>query len=115
MQLSRFQYHLPDALIAQHPPAQREDARVMTMDRDTGETSTGKTAASLLDQVRPGDCWVINDTRVRPARVLTQKPTGGRVELLVLSARGARAEAMYRSSKPLKPGQTLHCVDSGDV
>ena len=114
MLTSRFQYELPQDRIALYPPAERTDAQLMLLSRATGQSSVGQTVAALVDQVRPGDCWVINDTRVRPARVFTRKPTGGRVELLVLSARGTTAEAMYRASKPPKAGQVLIAESTGD-
>ncbi len=109
MRLTQFQYDLPPERIAQHPTDRREDARLLQLSRQNGAIDTSATIAALADHARPGDCWVVNDTRVRPARLLTRKPTGGRVELLVLSARGSLGEAMYRSSKPLKAGQVLHC------
>ncbi len=114
MRLTRFQYSLPQDRIAQFPADRREDARLLQLGRHSGAIGTHARISALPSLVQPGDCWVINDTRVRPARLLTRKPTGGRVELLVLSVRGRRAEAMYRSSKPLKAGQRLICEAGGD-
>lgn len=106
--LSRFQYDLPPERVALYPTERRVDARLMLLDRASGQTDTSQHISHLEERVQPGDVWVINDTRVRPARVLCHKATGGRVELLVLSARGAHAEAIYRSSKPLREGAELH-------
>ena len=115
MQLSRFHYTLPPDRIAQHPAERRDGARLLRLDRATGAIATGETVADLVSHVREGDCWVINDTRVRPARLLTRKPSGARVELLVIELRGAQAVAMYGASKPLKPGQELICDAHGET
>lgn len=77
---------------------------------------TSRSAADLVRLVRPGDCWVVNDTRVRRARVHAVKAgSGGRVELLVTRTEGERAEVMVRSSKPLRPGQALICEATDDA
>jgi len=113
--LTQFQYELPPERIAQFPPSERTDARLLELNRNTGTIQTAATVATLVNHVKPGDCWVINDTRVRPARVGTRKPTGGYVELLVLGGGGLEAEALYRASKPLKAQQHLQCEVGGDT
>ncbi|MFT5432543.1 MAG: S-adenosylmethionine:tRNA ribosyltransferase-isomerase, partial [Myxococcota bacterium] len=94
MRLSQFQYELPPDRIALYPAATREASRLLRLGRFTGSIDTADHASDLVDSVRPGDCWVLNDTRVRPARIYCHKPTGARVELLILSLRGTAAEAM---------------------
>lgn len=114
MLLSDYQYVLPPEAIARFPAERREGARLMMMSRKTGTVDPERRIPHLLEAVRPGDCWVINDTRVRPARVHVRKPTGARIELLITAARGLDAEAMYRASKPLRAGQALECEHSDD-
>ncbi len=83
MKLSEFDYELPEDRIAQHPIGCRDESRLLLLDRESGsmEHRCFKDLADLLD---PDDLLVFNDTRVRPSRVVGRKPTGGRVELLLL-------------------------------
>src|SRR5438128_1089838 len=74
-------YDLPDELIAQHPAARREDSRLLVVDRAAG-TLTDSRFADIGAWLEPGDSLVLNETRVRPARLLLARPSGGRVELL---------------------------------
>jgi S-adenosylmethionine:tRNA ribosyltransferase-isomerase len=113
--LSRFQYALPSERIAQYPSQAREQARLLMLDRRTGAIDGSGHVSQLVESVCEGDVWVINDTRVRRARVLLKKESGGRVELLVTRIQSGRATAMYRSSKPLREGQTLLCERSDDT
>jgi S-adenosylmethionine:tRNA ribosyltransferase-isomerase len=102
-----FQYDLPADRIAQYPSDRREDAKLLHLNRASGEIAVGATIVDLANDVREGDVWVVNNTRVRRARILARKASGGRVELLILSVEDTTARAMYRASKPLKSGQTL--------
>lgn len=84
---SDFYYDLPDALIAQHPIEPRDSARMMTLDRSTGEVGRHH-FYDIVDQLRPGDCLILNDTRVLPARLYgVKEETGARVEFLLLTHR----------------------------
>ncbi len=84
LRTSDFDFDLPPELIAQHPPERREDARLMVLDRRTGETTIGR-FPDLLGFLRAGDVLVLNETRVIPARLFAERPeTGGKVELLLL-------------------------------
>jgi S-adenosylmethionine:tRNA ribosyltransferase-isomerase len=74
-------YELPEELIAQHPAARREDARLLLLDRASGRLTDSR-FADIGRWLRPGDLLVVNETRVRPARLMVKRPTGGRVELL---------------------------------
>ena len=80
---SDFNFDLPEELIAQTPLEQRDSSRLLTLDKQTGETEHHH-FYELADMLRPGDCLVMNDSRVLPARLLGQRPTGGAVELLLL-------------------------------
>ena len=89
MKTSDFNYHLPQELIAQRPLAQRDASRLLVLDRFSGnDRQSGKIAhkqfTDLLDYLRPGDVLVANNSRVIPARLYGQKPTGGKVEILLL-------------------------------
>ena len=75
MKTSDFHYDLPEELIAQTPLARRDQSRLMLLDKRTGETAH-KHFYEILDQLRPGDCLVINDTRVLPARLYGVKEGG---------------------------------------
>ena len=84
--LAQFDYELPPECIAQEPPPDREDARLLVLDRD-GEEFEHRTIRDLPDCLRPGDLLVVNDTRVRPARLQGRKKTGGQIEVLLLNSR----------------------------
>ena len=83
MNLSEFDYSLPPELIAQQPAGQRDQSRLMVLDR-SGREREHVLFCDLARYIRPGDVLVANDTRVIPARIYGHKPTGGRVELLLL-------------------------------
>jgi S-adenosylmethionine:tRNA ribosyltransferase-isomerase len=107
MQLSDFDYDLPDSLIAQYPEGERSESRLLALlDGELQPRDLGfRELPSLL---RAGDLLVFNNTRVMPARLFGRKETGGKVELLierVLSARHALAHV--RASKSPKPGTRL--------
>jgi S-adenosylmethionine:tRNA ribosyltransferase-isomerase len=78
-------FPLPPEAIAQAPPDSREDARLLVIDRAHG-TLTDRRVAELPEILQPGDCLVVNDSRVIPARVLAEDPGGRPVELLFLEA-----------------------------
>ena len=77
-----FEFELPEELIAQYPPAERDAGRLMLLDGSTGRYSD-RNFTDLVSLVNPGDLLVFNDTRVIPARLFGRKETGGRVEVLV--------------------------------
>ncbi|RXZ43331.1 tRNA preQ1(34) S-adenosylmethionine ribosyltransferase-isomerase QueA [Crenobacter cavernae] len=102
MQLSDFDYHLPENLIAQHPPAERGASRLLLVD---GAQRTDSTFASFVCQTRAGDVLVFNDTRVIKARLFGEKASGGKVEALVERVLDAHTVlAHVRASKSPKPG-----------
>ncbi len=83
LRTSDFSYDLPPELIAQEPLAERDGSRLLLLDRWTGGT-THDVFSNLGAYLRPGDLLIMNDSRVRPARVWAVKPSGGRLELLIL-------------------------------
>lgn len=102
MRRADFAYNLPDELIAQHPPAQRTDSRLLHVQTRTGSIEDLR-FADFPSLLRAGDVLVLNDTRVIPARVLGAKPTGGQVEILLERILdGRRILAHVHASKPLR-------------
>jgi S-adenosylmethionine:tRNA ribosyltransferase-isomerase len=83
LQLSQYDYELPPELIAQEPAAARDHSRLLVLDRTTGAVSH-RVFADIVEYLRPGDCLVINRTRVVPARLFGSKETGGKAEALFL-------------------------------
>lgn len=115
MQLSDFSYELPEELIAHFPSPQRTASRLLSMNRETGEINH-EHFSDLISHLRPDDLLVFNNTRVIPARLLGQKASGGKIEVMierVLSA--TEALAQIRASKSPKPGMALHFVGPQDT
>jgi S-adenosylmethionine:tRNA ribosyltransferase-isomerase len=107
VQLSDFDYHLPEELIAQHPAAERTASRLLHLDGRTGELRD-RMFRDVVDLLDPGDVLVVNDTRVIKARLHGRKDSGGEVEVLVERVLDAhRALAQVRASKSPKPGRKL--------
>ncbi len=114
MQLSDFDYALPPELVAQHPPAERGDARLLDA-RDAQAPAITRHIRDLPALLDPGDLLVVNDTRVVKARLHGQKDTGGAVEALVerIDAHDhRRVLAHLRSSKSPRVGQRLRFADA---
>lgn len=104
MKLSDFMYDLPEARIAQTPVEPRDHSRLMVIHRDTGAIEH-RHFYDIIDYLNPGDCLVINETKVIPARLYGERPTGGAVEVLLLKQLGPkRWETLVRPGKKLKPG-----------
>lgn len=107
MRREDFDYALPRELIAQEPAAERDASRLMVLHRDTGAVEH-RSFRDIARYLRREDVLVINDTRVIPARLLGRRPTGGRVEaLLVEPLDGTRWRALLDTPRRLKPGDTL--------
>ncbi len=106
MQLADFDFELPEHLIAKRPLPQRDASRLLVL----GEQPEDREIADLTMLVQPGDIWVINDTKVIPARLQGHKASGGRVEILLLEPVGEDHcwRAWGRANKPLKAGQMIH-------
>ena len=115
MQVSDFAYDLPPELIAQEPPQNRGDSRLLVLDGETGEIED-RHFRELVDLVSADDLLVFNNTRVIPARVFGQKATGGRIEVLVERIIDSRhALAHVRASKSPKPGARLILEGGAEV
>lgn len=112
MKISEFDYHLPEELIAQHPMEQREGSRLLVIHRETGELEH-KHFYDLLDHLNSGDCLVLNDSKVIPARLYgTKAGTGAKVEfLLIRRLEGDVWETMVRPGKRLHPGDRVSFSD----
>jgi len=103
-----FYYELPEHLIAQSPIAQRDASRLLLLNKVTGETEH-KTFKDIVSCLNKGDCIVINDTKVVPARLYGQrKDTGGKVEILLLKRLSANEfETLVKPGRRLKPGDEI--------
>jgi S-adenosylmethionine:tRNA ribosyltransferase-isomerase len=100
-------YDLPQALIAQTPAEPRDSARLLVYDRASGAVRH-RHFRDLLDELRPDDLVVLNDTRVLPVRVRAHRATGGAVEVLLLEPEGdTRWRALARPTRRLRDGETL--------
>ena len=114
MKKSDFSFDLPEELIAQTPLQRRDSSRLMHLDPRTGEIEH-RHFYELPGYLRPGDCLVVNDTRVLPARLLGTRSSGGSVELLLLRDLGdGRWECMSRPGRKTKPGTQLQ-FGSGEL
>lgn len=104
MKTSDFNYDLPQELIAQTPLDRRDGSRLMTLDKTTGEIGHHH-FYDLPQFLCPGDCLVLNNSRVLPARLIGHRPTGGAVEILLLVDKGGDVwECLVRPGKKLREG-----------
>ena len=108
MKTSDFNYELPKELIAQTPLEKRDTSRLMTLDRKTGAWEHHH-FYELPDFLEPGDCLILNDSRVLPARLLGQRlPGGGACEVLLLIDRGEKTwECLVRPGRHMREGTKL--------
>lgn len=107
MKKSDFYFDLPEKLIAQTPIAQRDHARLLHVDKVTGELEH-RHFFDLPEYLDEGDCLVLNDSRVLPARLIGCRPTGGSVELVLLRDLGdGRWECLSRPGRKTKPGTEI--------
>lgn len=115
MRVSDFHFELPDALIASHPLPERRASRLLVLDGETGALNH-RQFVDLLEYLRPGDLMVFNNTRVIPARLFGQKPSGGKLEVLVERVLDShRVLAHVRSSKSPKPGSLIQIDGGGEA
>ncbi len=111
MKTSDFDYRLPQEAIAQTPAEPRHASRLMVLDR-AGGTLQHVIFRDLVRFLRPDDLLVINRTRVIPARLIARKPTGGRVEILLLKRIGERTWEALIGGKGVRIGQRLSLADA---
>jgi S-adenosylmethionine:tRNA ribosyltransferase-isomerase len=124
MKVDLFDFHLPEELIAQTPLEQRTHSKLMVLDKETGELSHD-IFKNIKQYLQPGDCLVLNDTRVLPARLYGHKEdTGAKIEVLLLKQEeGDTWETLVKPAKRVKEGTkivfgegllTAVCVGSSD-
>ncbi len=102
-----FWYDLPEELIAQTPLQQRDASRLLALDVKTGKTQH-RHFYDILDYLQPGDCLVMNNSRVLPARLLGHRPTGGAVEVLLLRDLGDKKwECLCKPGRKMQAGHEV--------
>lgn len=107
MKTSDFYFDLPEELIAQTPLERRDASRLLCLDRWSGAREH-RTFSELPELLHPGDCLVMNDSRVLPARLMGMRETGGVVEVLLLrDLGGGRWECLTRPGRKTRPGTRL--------
>ncbi len=107
MKTHDFWYDLPEELIAQTPLERRDGSRLLVLNRVTGAMEH-RHFFDIADYLQPGDCLVMNDSRVLPARLLGHRPTGGAVEVLLLRDLGEGLwECLTKPGRKTLPGQTI--------
>ena len=107
MKKSDFYFDLPEELIAQTPLERRDSSRMLHIDKKTGSLEH-KHFYDLPEYLHPGDCLVLNDSRVLPARLIGSRPTGGSIELVLLRDLGeGRWECLSRPGRKTRPGQEI--------
>ncbi len=109
MKIEEFDYHLPASLIAQYPPLQRGETCLMILDRQTGVIEH-RAFQDMADYLNGADLLVLNNTRVLPVRLIGEKETGGKIEILLIpSWNGTRGEwkALIKGSGKLKRGARI--------
>ncbi len=112
MKRQDFFYHLPEELIAQEPIEPRDHSRMLVLDR-LADTRTDRHFYDIVDYLHAGDCLILNDSRVLPARLYGHRePTGGAVELLLLTAKGTDVwEVLAGPGRKAKTGDVLTFAD----
>lgn len=112
MKLSDFKYDLPEELIAQDPLEDRSGSRLMQVDKQTGEI-THSVFRDIIEYLNPGDCLVINDTKVIPARLFgTKEGTEAKIEVLLLKRKADDIwEVLVKPGKKAKPGTRIQFGD----
>ena len=105
LKTSDFYYDLPKELIAQTPLSDRSSSRLLVLDKNSGKIIHSH-FKNIIDYLNPGDCLVLNDTRVIPARLIGEKEhTGGKIEFLLLNRKSEREwEVILKPGKKAKPG-----------
>ena len=107
MKKSDFYYDLPEELIAQTPILKRDESRLLLLDKNTGEVKHSH-FYNLPEYLKKGDCLVLNDSRVLPARLIGSRPSGGAIELVLLKELGDdKWECLSRPGRKTRPGQEI--------
>ncbi len=112
MKVEDFDYELPEELIAQTPIKKRDMSRLMVLNRKNQTIDKTKVFSDVIDYLEEGDCLVINNTKVIPARLYGKKETGANVEFLLLKQlEGDIWESIVRPGNKLKPGTKVYFGD----
>lgn len=107
LKTSDFYFDLPEELIAQDPLSDRSSSKLLMLDKQTGKTKH-ETFKNIVDYLTPGDCLVLNNTKVIPARLIGNRETGGAVEVLLLKRHQEDVwETLVKPGKKCKPGAKL--------
>ena len=108
MKTSDFYYELPQELIAQDPLEDRSSSRLMKLDKKTGEIEH-KIFRDIIEELNPGDCLVVNNTKVIPARLLgVKEDTGAHIEVLLLKRKADNVwETLVKPGKKARPGARI--------
>ena len=111
MKTEDLNYTLPEELIAQHPSQKRQQSRLLVVDR-TAKTTADRQFGDLLGYLRPGDCLVLNNTKVLPARFYARKLTGAQLEgLFIHEEPDGQWQVLLKNSRKLTPGDTIELLD----
>jgi len=111
MKTEKLDYDLPIELIAQHPAAKRTDSRLLVLHRRSGDIIDSR-FERLGDFLSPGDCLILNNTKVLPARFFARRVTGGQIEgLFLIESLPCVWEVMLKGSRKLRAGDILHLKD----
>ena len=107
MKTQDFYYDLPEELIAQTPLEQRDSSRLLVLDRKTGQLQH-RHFFDIIEFLKPGDCLVLNNSRVLPARLIGHRPTGGAVEVLLLRDLGEKKwECLCKPGRKMQVGSQV--------
>ncbi|CFX94591.1 S-adenosylmethionine:tRNA ribosyltransferase-isomerase, QueA [Syntrophomonas zehnderi OL-4] len=112
--LQSYQFDLPPHLIAQFPAEPRDEARLLVMDRQTGEFED-RIFKDIIEYLEPGDTLVLNNTRVIPARLFARKKTGARIEILLLNQENGHWKALVKPARRMPLGTRVFFETSPQV
>lgn len=110
METEKLNYHLPPELIAQKPIGNRSDSRLLVLNRSDGSI-TDDTFSRIPDYFHQGDCLVINNTKVLPAKFFAQKETGAKIEGLFIGQQENKWLVLLKNSSRIKQGRILYLLD----
>jgi S-adenosylmethionine:tRNA ribosyltransferase-isomerase len=113
MKTESINYNLPAELIAQSPAQKRDESQLLVMQRPT--SLTDKKFSDIIDYINPGDCLVVNNTKVVCARFFAARKTGAKIEGLYLQSENNGWVVMLKNSRKIKPGEELTLFDRDKI
>ncbi len=114
MQTEKLNYSLPRELVAQRPAGRRTDSRLLVLNRSSGGYADGS-FSRIGDYLKAGDCLVLNDTRVIPARFFARRKTGAEIEGLFLSENApGQWQVMLKNARRVRPGEIIYLTDAAN-